>query len=50
MANEKVGLKAGMGGSSAGRGRTEKTGVIKKSSKKARRRADKRQAQKGSGM
>jgi hypothetical protein len=38
MAQEKVGLKAGMKGSSAGRERSAKTGELKQASKKARRR------------
>ena len=37
MANEKCKIKAGMKGSSAGRGRWAKTEVLKKSSKKRRR-------------
>lgn len=49
MANEKVNPgkalgQAGMGGSSAGRGRTEKTAVYKKVGKKARRRQGKKEA------
>lgn len=38
MAEEKVNLKSGMAGSSAGRGRTAKTGELKRASKKVRRR------------
>ena len=38
MAQETVNLKAGMVGSSAGRGRSAKTAVLKRASKKARRR------------
>lgn len=41
MAREKVNLKAGMAGSSAGRGRFAKTGELKRSSKKSRRRQGK---------
>ena len=37
MARPKVHLKRGMGGSSSGRGRSEKTGVLKTASNKARR-------------
>lgn len=38
MAQEKVKIKAGMAGSSAGRKRSAKTGELKSASKKARRR------------
>lgn len=44
MANAKVYLKGGMGGSSCGKGRSEKTEVLKSASKKARRRAAKAEA------
>lgn len=47
MANEKVELKSGMGGSSAGRGRTAKTAVYKAAAKKKRRKADKKEAGRG---
>jgi hypothetical protein len=42
VAEENVGLKDGMAGSSAGRGRSAKTAVLKQASKKARRRQGKR--------
>ncbi len=41
MANEKIALKKGMGGSNNGKGRSAKTEVIKKASKKKRRQIDK---------
>ncbi len=41
MATEKVSLKAGMGGSRCGKGRTAGTAAYKKSGKKRRRAADK---------
>jgi hypothetical protein len=43
MAQEKVNLKAGMAGSSAGRGGSAKTGELKRASTKARRQAGKHQ-------
>ena len=42
MARPKVHLKQGMGGSRGGRERSEKTAVLKTTSKKARRRESKR--------
>jgi hypothetical protein len=36
-------IKSGMGGSRCGRGRTERTETLKKESKKARRRSDKKE-------
>ncbi len=47
MANKVKGIKSGMGGSKCGKGRTEKTAVMKKQSKKARRAQGKAQAQQG---
>lgn len=44
MAQEKVNLKAGTAGSSAGRGRMAKTGELKRAAKKARRQEGKRWA------
>lgn len=44
MAQEKVNLKAGMAGSSAGRERSAKTAILKQASKKARREQAKREA------
>ena len=38
MANKVKRIKTGMGGSRCGRGRSEKTGTMKRDSKKARRR------------
>lgn len=46
MAKEKVNPEAGMGGSRGGKGRTAKTKVYKRSGKKARRAAGKREARK----
>jgi hypothetical protein len=40
MANKVKGVKSGMGGSRCGKGRSEKTAVMKKCGKKARRRED----------
>lgn len=45
VANKVKGIKAGMGGSKCGKGRTEKTADMKKQSKKARRAQGKAQAQ-----
>lgn len=42
MATKTKHLKTGMGGSSSGKSRTEKTETLKKESKKLRRQADKR--------
>lgn len=42
MANEKVSLKRGMGGSRCGKGRTAGTATYKMAGKKLRRTADKR--------
>lgn len=47
MANKVKKIKNGMGGSKCGKGRTEKTAVMKKQSKKARRTQGKAQAQQG---
>lgn len=42
MAQEKVSLKRGMGGSRCGKGRTAKTNIYKQASKKLRRQDDKK--------
>lgn len=47
MANKVKAIKAGMGGSKCGKGRTERTAIMKKHSKKARRAEGKAQAQAG---
>ena len=44
MANCKAKVKRGMKGSNCGRGRWEKTAVLKKDSKRARRMEDKKEA------
>ncbi len=45
MASEKVSLKAGMGGSNGGKGRTAGTADYKAAGRKQRRAADKRACQ-----